>query len=250
MERDRWKDLERELHAARSEPPDALVARITARLRVARTRRRPLLRLAAAAVLTAGVLAVFAGLGAVDEAAGAAAKVAQVARALAGPPEDKGNQGQGQGQGNQGNQGNGNEESEEETQDEESQAGEGGEEEQVEASQGGGAEKTTICHRTGSETNPWVEITVSNNALPAHTEHGDIIPAPATGCPPPDADDGDDTGDDGYPEKTAICHRTRSDTNPYVLIVISNNAIPAHQKHDDPPDIIPAPATGCPTTAP
>jgi hypothetical protein len=43
--------------------------------------------------------------------------------------------------------------------------------------------KTTICHRTHSRTNPWVEITVSNNALPAHEEHGDIIPAPAGGCP-------------------------------------------------------------------
>jgi hypothetical protein len=43
--------------------------------------------------------------------------------------------------------------------------------------------KTTICHRTGSQTNPWVMITVSNNALPAHAAHGDIIPAPAGGCP-------------------------------------------------------------------
>jgi hypothetical protein len=50
-------------------------------------------------------------------------------------------------------------------------------------------EKTTICHRTGSETNPYVEITVSNNALDAHRTHPpkdgreDIIPAPAGGCP-------------------------------------------------------------------
>ena len=47
------------------------------------------------------------------------------------------------------------------------------------------AGKTTICHSTGSDTNPYVEITVSNNALPAHGRHhegGDIIPAPAGGC--------------------------------------------------------------------
>lgn len=43
--------------------------------------------------------------------------------------------------------------------------------------------KTTICHKTGSAKNPYVEITVSNNALPAHQAHGDIIPAPPSGCP-------------------------------------------------------------------
>ena len=43
--------------------------------------------------------------------------------------------------------------------------------------------KVTICHRTGSDSNPYVEITVSQNALPAHEAHGDIIPAPAGGCP-------------------------------------------------------------------
>lgn len=34
--------------------------------------------------------------------------------------------------------------------------------------------KVTICHRTGSETNPIVVITISRNALPAHlANHGD-----------------------------------------------------------------------------
>lgn len=48
------------------------------------------------------------------------------------------------------------------------------------------AGKTTICHATGSQTNPYVEITISNHALPAHRRHQDgrdIIPAPAGGCP-------------------------------------------------------------------
>lgn len=47
--------------------------------------------------------------------------------------------------------------------------------------------------------------------------------------------------------KTTICHATGSATNPYVTITISNNAIPAHRRHQDGRDIIPAPAGGCPT---
>lgn len=43
--------------------------------------------------------------------------------------------------------------------------------------------KTTICHHTGSSTNPWVEITVADESLPAHVAHGDIVPAPPEGCP-------------------------------------------------------------------
>jgi len=47
--------------------------------------------------------------------------------------------------------------------------------------------------------------------------------------------------------KTTICHATGSATNPYVTITISNNALPAHMRHQDGRDIIPAPAAGCPT---
>jgi hypothetical protein len=46
--------------------------------------------------------------------------------------------------------------------------------------------KTTICHATGSATNPYVEITISNDAVAAHKKHQDgqdIIPAPPVGCP-------------------------------------------------------------------
>lgn len=43
--------------------------------------------------------------------------------------------------------------------------------------------KTTICHRTGSDTNPYVEITVANPAVQnGHSHHGDLIPAPSGGC--------------------------------------------------------------------
>ena len=111
------------------------------------------------------------------------------------------------------------------------------------------AGKTTFCHATGSKTNPFVTITTSNNALPAHGRHQDgrdIIPAPAGGCP--GAGTGQQQPPGGEAGKTTICHATGSATNPFVIITISDNALPAHQAHQDGRDIIPAPAGGCPGT--
>lgn len=56
--------------------------------------------------------------------------------------------------------------------------------------QGEPGEKITICHATGSETNPYVEITISVNGLNGHLNENhqggqDIVPAPAGGCPGP-----------------------------------------------------------------
>jgi hypothetical protein len=53
----------------------------------------------------------------------------------------------------------------------------GGERVGTAAGQGqGGGSKVQICHRTLSETNPYVLITVSVNAVPAHMAHGDAAP--------------------------------------------------------------------------
>ena len=115
------------------------------------------------------------------------------------------------------------------------------------------AGKTTICHATGSATNPYVTITVSKNALPAHTRHQDgrdIVPAPAAGCPSgseaPAAAKKPDAAKDKGRDKVTICHATGSETNPYVTITIAEPAVRAHERHQDGEDIIPAPAEGCP----
>lgn len=45
------------------------------------------------------------------------------------------------------------------------------------------SDKITICHATGSEENPFVEITIDMAGLNGHMLHkGDIIPAPEEGC--------------------------------------------------------------------
>ncbi|MDP8943460.1 MAG: hypothetical protein M3N16_05000, partial [Actinomycetota bacterium] len=58
---------------------------------------------------------------------------------------------------------------------------------------------------------------------------------------------GNGQGKAGGPDgKITICHSTNSDTNPYVEITVSVNAVKAHSGHHDGRDIIPAPAGGCP----
>jgi hypothetical protein len=113
------------------------------------------------------------------------------------------------------------------------------------------AGKVTICHATGSATNPYVTITISQNAADAHRAHQDgrdIVPAPAGGCPSGSATQqgGGGTAKEG---KVTICHATGSATNPFVVITISENAVDAHRRHQDGRDIVPAPANGCPATA-
>src|SRR5262249_29447849 len=45
--------------------------------------------------------------------------------------------------------------------------------------------KVTICHHTHSRKNPFVTITVSVHALPAHLGHGDTVGACAQGATGP-----------------------------------------------------------------
>jgi hypothetical protein len=102
--------------------------------------------------------------------------------------------------------------------------------------------KITICHATGSETNPYNEITVSINGLNGHGTHkGDVFPSAEGGCPAtnplvPSLNN----------DKITICHATGSKKNPYTEITVSVNGLNGHEQHEG--DIIPMPASGCPTT--
>ena len=116
------------------------------------------------------------------------------------------------------------------------------------------AGKVTICHRTGSAKNPYVEITVSVNATSdGHGTHaGDLIPAPQGGCPATVADTADndnnaDNDEGGNADKITICHKTGSAKHPYVEITVSVDATTdGHGTHEG--DLIPAPETGCPSS--
>lgn len=115
-------------------------------------------------------------------------------------------------------------------------------------------DKITICHATGSDSNPYVEVTISKNGLNGHNAQGvhdgDIVPAPAKGCP--GADNGDHDGDHGgdhgsESKKVTICHATGSEKNPYEVITITEQAwLKGHKDgHNGHTDIYPVPAKGC-----
>jgi hypothetical protein len=117
------------------------------------------------------------------------------------------------------------------------------------------AGKVTLCHATGSETNPYAEITISANALPAHQRHQDgrdIYPAPPGGCPGGTSSSGEHgQGNAQEHGKVTICHATGSETNPYVLITVDEHALKAHTSHQDGEDIVnptgPCPGATIPT---
>jgi hypothetical protein len=123
----------------------------------------------------------------------------------------------------------------------------GGAESSQQGSSHAKAGKVTLCHATGSATNPYVEITISANALAAHQRHQDgrdIYPAPAGGCPGGTSPSG---GHGNEHEKVTICHATGSETNPYVRITVDSHALKAHTSHQDGEDIV-NPAGECPAT--
>ncbi|MFM8815143.1 MAG: hypothetical protein ACKOE0_03920, partial [Actinomycetes bacterium] len=101
----------------------------------------------------------------------------------------------------------------------------------------------SICHATSSATNPYVLITVDRNSLNGHGDHsGDIIPAPAGGCPTARTTQIATTTTTVPPGRISICHANANGT--YSQITVAVSALNGHGDHLD--DIIPAPSDGCP----
>ena len=94
--------------------------------------------------------------------------------------------------------------------------------------------KLTICHETGSASNPWRRITVSSLAmanpksksgktLRAHLRHtGDAVVVGTAACPSASATPAPTSTP---ATKITICHKTGSDANPYRRITISSRAV-------------------------
>lgn len=142
----REDQLESRLRARRREPGDTFLRSVESRIEAAPRPRA--LRLAVAGMLLAVALAAFGASGGLSYAAKAAKAVS--IRDSPGLASE-------QARNNNGNS--------------------------PAANQYGG--KTTICHHTSSETNEWVLISVSDNAIPAHKEHGDTLAGPGGTCPGP-----------------------------------------------------------------
>jgi hypothetical protein len=147
-------ELEAQLRAQRVDPSSELTAGIIGRL--SHEQRRSPIGAALAVAVTAAGLTVFGAFGGVGYASSAAHSFAHTIATThaAAPKSEKGTQNSSRGASNS-------------------------------SASDQYVGKTTICHRTHSAKNPFVVISVSNNALPAHKAHGDTLVGPGGTCPGP-----------------------------------------------------------------
>ena len=126
----------------------------------------------------------------------------------------------------------------------------------------GGGDMITICHATGSSTNPYEQITISLSGLHGHANSnhqleediipengGDVLPGGANldkvgiwnaGCVTPIASPSPTQPGDND-KKITICHATGSETNPFEVITIALQGLNGHANanHQLSEDIIP-----------
>jgi hypothetical protein len=69
--------------------------------------------------------------------------------------------------------------------------------------------KVTLCHKTGSATNPWVKIRVSAKTAAQHRKHGDVDPVGGR-CPAPKTKPGSTTASSTTTTATTVTTTTTS----------------------------------------
>jgi hypothetical protein len=224
-----WR-LERRLKRDRPRPRDEFESALTNRVAPEASRPRSAWRPALVGGLTALLVVAFAATGGI----GYAAKSVQggttaVADLVTGPSSDShpnnGNDGD-NGNGNNGNanngdngNGNGNTSHNGTTTQTRNGSDPSGQ------SNAGGAGTTTICHAPPGNSDSPQTITIGDSAVADHlANHPEDTLGPCEAGGPPG---------DQYEEPVLICHRTDSETNPWVVISISVNALPAHKAHGD-----------------